>query len=188
MLISSAHTVQVKLSMANSGGASLSTGNLKTSRFSTLKMFRLNSKDKPPPPPPKDPYYSQNRSPSSLSPDSLSLPPQSPLLHRQFPASCQSTMSLVSSAASQLSVTPTDQAAPKKKKSFLKFGIRSKSSSQDIQSDAPLPPVRQGVDQGDPGVSWPSNFSVCIHLYRVLFEYSVLFKHNVHVDDEFVQQ
>lgn len=176
--------------MANSGGASLSTGNLKTSRFSTLKMFRLNSKDKPPPPPPKDLYHSQNRSPSSLSPDSLSLPPQSPLLqyHRQFPASCQSTMSLVSSAASQLSVIPIDQAVPKKKKSFLSFGLRSKSSSQNIQSDVPSPPTRHGVDQGDPGVSWPSNFSVCIHLYHVLFEYSVLFKHNVHVDDEFVQQ
>lgn len=97
-------------------------------------------------------------------------------------------MSLVSSAASQLSVIPIDQAPPKKKKSFLRFGIWPKSSSQDIQSNVLSPPARQGVDQGDPGVSWPSNFSVCIHLYCFLFEFSRLFKHNVHVDDEFVLQ
>lgn len=143
-------------------------------------MFKLNGKDRPPPPPPKDTYYLQNKSMTSLSPDSLSIPPQSPLSphylsqypHRQSLAPSQSTMSLVSSAASQLSVTPTDQATPKKKKSlnFLKFGKRSKSSSQDTQTDVPPPPplTRQGVeDQGDSGVTWPSNF-----------------QHNVHVDDE----
>jgi len=161
--------------MANSGGASLSTGNPKTSRFSTLKMFRLNSRDKPPPPPPKDLYYSQNRSMTSLSPESLSLPPQSPFLqyHRRSPAPSQSTMSLLSSAASQLSVIPADQAAPKKKKSanFFRFGRWPKSSSQDTQSDVPPSSMREGVEQGDPGVSWPSNFQVRVCFYPILFEY-----------------
>jgi p21-activated kinase 1 len=156
--------------MANSTGASSSTGYPKSSRFSTLKMFKLNGKDKPPPPPPKDPYYLQNKSMTSLSPDSLSIPPQSPISphyfsqfpHRQSPVPSQSTMSLASSAASQLSVTPTDQTAPKKKKSinFLKLGKRSKSSSR--EAEVPPPPLpRDGVeDQGDHGVTWPSNFQV----------------------------
>ncbi|KXN83996.1 Serine/threonine-protein kinase pakA [Leucoagaricus sp. SymC.cos] len=164
--------------MASSSGASSNTGYPKTSRFSTLKMFKLNGKDKPPPPPPKDPYYLPNRSMTSLSPDSLSIPPQSPLSphyfsqypHRQSPVPSQSTMSLVSSAASQLSVTPADQVAPKKKKSinFLKFGKRSKSFTKEAEVDVRPPPLPRegGEKEGDPGITWPSNF-----------------QHNIHVDD-----
>ncbi|KAF9451336.1 hypothetical protein P691DRAFT_724329 [Macrolepiota fuliginosa MF-IS2] len=155
---------------SSSGAASGSNGYPKSSRFSTLKMFKFNGKEKAPPPPPKDPYYLPNRSMTSLSPDSLSIPPQSPISpqyltqypHRRSPAPSQSTMSLVSSTASQLSGPLTDQAAPKKKKSmsFLKFGKRSKSSTREPDAGYSLPP------EEDENISWPSNF-----------------QHNIHVDD-----
>jgi hypothetical protein len=82
-------------------------------------------------------------------------------------------MSLVSSAASQISITPADQVVPKKKKSlnFLKFGKRPKSSSREPEPDIPLPPPtpeaiavarERPKEVGDPGITWPSNFAVRI--------------------------
>lgn len=144
--------------MASNTGASGSHGHPKSSRFSTMKLFKLG-KDRPPPPPPKDPYYLPNRSMTSLSPDSLSLPPQSPLSpnylsqYSHAPAPSQSTMSLVSSSASHLSVPQTGQDPLKRKKSlnFLKFGKRSKSREPVI----PSPP------EEDENISWPSNVQVC---------------------------
>lgn len=172
---------------STSGASSSSNGYPKSSRFSTLKMFKFNGKEgkeKPPPPPPKDPYYLQNRSMASLSPDSLSIPPQSPLSphylsqypHRRSPAPSQSTMSLVSSAASQLSVPPVDQPAPRKKKSinFLKFGKRSKSTSREPHADDL---------EGDAGITWPSNFQVSSLLALLDSRIHGGLQHNIHVDD-----
>ncbi|TFK37694.1 hypothetical protein BDQ12DRAFT_685120 [Crucibulum laeve] len=178
--------------MASSSTSSTNLSSMKSSRFSTMKVFKFGSKEKekdlkPPPLPPKDPYYLQNRSFTSLSPDSQSLPPNSPLSpqsnfqypHRPSPSPDpnQSTMSLASSAASMKSSPPPDQRqqgqsqtqTQKKDKglSFLKFGKRSPRSppvKEPLVDDAePAPPAE------DDGISLPWNF-----------------QHNIHVDEGYV--
>lgn len=171
---------------SNSEASSSNNGYPKSSRFSTLRMFKLTpreGKEKPPPPPPKDPSYLPNRSMSSLSPDALSVPPSphsphflSQYPHRQSPAPSQSAVSLLSSAASQLSVSRADS-APKKKKSmgFIRFGKRSKSRE----------PVVDELE-GDAGITWPSNVQVSSFLF-FRAESNDYLQHNIHVDDGYVQ-
>ena len=155
---------------------------LKTSRFSTLKVFKFASKEKnlkPPPLPPKDAYYLRNRSLASLSPDSLSLPPNSPLSpqpiyqyarkhspepHQTHPS--QSTMSLVSSAASAKSSPSAERSrlqSQKKALSFLKFPKRSPKSpsAKSVGSSEQLEPPPSTDDEG---ISLPWNFQVSLPL------------------------
>ncbi|KAF8999771.1 hypothetical protein BDQ17DRAFT_1427513 [Cyathus striatus] len=171
--------------MASGSNASSQLPDMKSSRFSTLKLFKFGTKEKdlkPPPLPPKDPYYMHNKSYASLSPDSLSLPPSSPMSPKsnfQYPRGTspgpnQSTMSLNSSAASMKSSHPSEprtHSQPQKKekgKSFLKFGKRSPKSPSSKASSA-----ENGGDmsatEGDDQISLPWNF-----------------QHNIHVDEGYV--
>lgn len=159
----------------------------KTSRFSTLKVFKFSSKEKnlkPPPLPPKDAYYLRNRSLASLSPDSLSLPPNSPLSpqpiyqyarkpspepHQTHPS--QSTMSLVSSAASAKSSPSAERSRPQSQKkalSFLKFPKRSPKSPS-VKSVGTSEQLEPPPSTDDEGISLPWNF-----------------QHNIHVDEGYV--
>ncbi|KIK09564.1 hypothetical protein K443DRAFT_127473 [Laccaria amethystina LaAM-08-1] len=160
---------------------------LKTSRFSTLKVFKFASREKnlkPPPLPPKDAYYLRNRSLASLSPDALSLPPNSPLspqpiyqyARRLSPEPnqthpSQSTMSLVSSAASAKSSPSAERSRPQSQKkalSFLKFPKRSPKSpsAKSVGASEQLEPPPPTDDEG---ISLPWNF-----------------QHNIHVDEGYV--
>ncbi|RDB23610.1 Serine/threonine-protein kinase pakA [Hypsizygus marmoreus] len=163
--------------MASSSASSHS----KSSRFSTTlgRAFKFSSKDKesrPPPLPPKDAFYLRNRSLASLSPDSLSIPgtplsPHSPQSQRLSPDMHmnQSSMSLVSSAASGRSFSPADAMSTQKKEKgsgFFKFGKRSpkpRSTKSPPATDALPPPPTE-----DDGISLPWNF-----------------QHNIHVDEGF---
>lgn len=157
--------------MASSSASSTTNSLSKTSRFSTsLKVFKFASKDKdsrPPPLPPKDSYYLKNRSLASLSPDTLSVPnsplsPHSPHSRRLSPEMNQSSMSLVSSAASARSGSPADhisQKPMKKERSgFFKFAKRSPkapSTKSPPALDATPPPPQE-----DENISMPWNFQV----------------------------
>ncbi|PFH46285.1 hypothetical protein AMATHDRAFT_8016 [Amanita thiersii Skay4041] len=176
--------------MANTtSGPSLTNNSTnKSARYSTLKVLQFMSKDKnqrPPPPPPKDPCYT-NRSHTSLSPDTLSLPPQSPMSpyyhhhqHHQFsnrtsPDPTQSSVSLLSSAASaKSSAVDTTQSQTSQRQSRLKakasslftFVKRNKSlTRKNKNADRPPSPPSD-----DAGISMPWNF-----------------QHNIHVDEGFV--
>ncbi|TFK71530.1 hypothetical protein BDN72DRAFT_431782 [Pluteus cervinus] len=167
--------------MASSSASSTHTNhsvNSRASRFSTLKVFKFQTKDKskPPPLPPKDPYYLNNRSLASLVPDSA---PNSPLYTNPNFTCAESSantmnpnpssISLVSSVTSAKSSQPSDanhlQVREKKSMSFFKFGKRSpkspslKTSPSSIE-DVPPPPTP------DDNISMPWNF-----------------QHNIHVDE-----
>ncbi|KAF8889070.1 hypothetical protein BD779DRAFT_1672030 [Infundibulicybe gibba] len=136
-----------------------STASSSKSRFSTLRVFGFSSRDKdakPPPLPPKDPYYLQNKSLASLTPDSLSIPNSPISLHRDNNPN-KSTMSLVSSATSARSFSPAEHRPPKKEKSRL-FGFVKRSPKS--------PPPASTAD--DDSISLPWNF-----------------QHNIHVDEGF---
>ena len=155
--------------MASSSASSISASSFsKASRFSTLKVFKFASKEaRPPPPPPKDGLYSSSRSMVSLSPDSLSVPNSPHTPHPQHPYFLspnmnQSSVSVVSIAASATSTSypneGTSQKGPKKTKSgFFKLPKRSPRGNS-IKSppleDAPQLPVP------DENISIPFNFQV----------------------------
>ncbi|KII90107.1 hypothetical protein PLICRDRAFT_40309 [Plicaturopsis crispa FD-325 SS-3] len=149
------------------------------SRFSTLKVFKFASSSSssnsssnrkvddagpPPPPPPKDPYYLYNRSLTSLSPDSLSLPttPLTPDYRRPSPAPSQSSMSLLSSAASVApSVAPsTAETTVSSKKSFFKLGLGKRSPKPRSPAEMSYPP--ESAD--DENISLPWNFQHDLHV------------------------
>ncbi|KAK0189598.1 STE/STE20/PAKA protein kinase [Armillaria mellea] len=171
--------------MASSSSPNIN-GGAKSSRFSTLKVFKLHKKEKepsllppPPPPPPKDPYYLNNRSLASLSPDSLSLPssPLSPPFHypfaprkqSTFPHPNSSTMSLVSSSASAMSYTPErGQHLGSKKSGFFRFTKRSPKSPSVKSSVRDETSTLQSFDSNDESISLPWNF-----------------QHNTHVDESY---
>ena len=152
------------VNMATSSASSISSTPVpKPSRFSSFKGFKLSREKslKPPPPPPKDPYYLKNRSLASLSPDSLFIPPHSPLspntqyLRRPSPDMNQSTMSLVSSPPSCL---PDDPPRLRDKKSAffrLKRSPKSPLSKKSPSPDALPPPPTE-----DENISMPWNFQV----------------------------
>ncbi|KAF9468310.1 hypothetical protein BDZ94DRAFT_1246477 [Collybia nuda] len=153
--------------MANSSASSINYP--KSSRFSTLNVFKFSKSkppsDQPPPLPPKDTYYLQNRSLVSLLPDTRSMPPHSPLSpnsqYSRRPDMNQSSMSLVSSATSARSFSPADPPSGESRKkkgkasSFFRFGKRG-----------PRSPQTAGSSPSDDGISLPWNF-----------------QHNIHVDE-----
>ncbi|KAK0447888.1 uncharacterized protein EV420DRAFT_1313372 [Desarmillaria tabescens] len=167
--------------MASSSSSNIN-GGAKSSRFSTLKVFKLHKKEKesllPPPPPPKDPYYLNNRSLASLSPDSclcqapLLRLPSSTRLHQGsnplFRIPNSSTMSLISSSASAMSYTPEQgQHLTSKKSGFFRFKRSPKSPSvkSSVKDETS---TLQSFDSNDEGISMPWNF-----------------QHNVHVDEAY---
>lgn len=160
--------------MASSSGSSVH--HPKSSRFSTLNVFKFHSKSKPPsevppPLPPKDTYYLQNKSLASLSPDTPSIPPHSPLSpnsqYSRRPDINQSSMSLVSSAASARSSSPADLSQKKRKGStFFKFPKRSPRSPP-TTSNTPLEAVPP-LPREDDGISLPWNFQVSSVYFKAL--------------------
>ncbi|KAF8630258.1 hypothetical protein AX17_005444 [Amanita inopinata Kibby_2008] len=163
--------------MASSSTTSLTNETNSTfSRYSTLKAFNFMSKvkeSKAPRPPPKDLCHIP---PKSYS-DTLSIPPASPMspYHqpsfsmRNSPNPSQSTLSLISSAASMRSGTvdtphPQRPGRLKPKVSglfaFVKRGNKSAKSLEPEQLPSPAE---------DSGISGPWNF-----------------QHNIHVDEGFV--
>lgn len=163
--------------MASSSGSSIH--HPKSSRFSTLNVFKFHSKSKPPsevppPLPPKDTYYLQNKSLASLSPDTPSIPPRSPLSpssqYSRRPDMNQSSMSLASSAASARSSSPADPSllGQKKRKAstFFKFPKRSPKSPP-TTSNTPLEAVPP-LPKEDDGISLPWNFQVSSVYFRAL--------------------
>ena len=179
--------------MASSSASSISgTPVPKPSRFSSFRGFKL-SRDKgskPPTPPPKDPYYLKNRSLASLSPDSLSIPPHSPLspnsqfLRRPSPDMNQSTMSLVSPP---ISCPPDDPQMPSrlrdKKSAFfrLKRSPKSPLSKKSPLADALPPPPTE-----DENISLPWNFQVRTAVLVFLYFDLSNTQHNIHVDEGYV--
>lgn len=162
--------------MASSSSSSIL--NSKSSRFSTLKLFKTSrDKDtlKPPPLPPKDHYYSNNRSVGNLSPDSYSMPnsPLSPPYQSQYarrtspgadPSS--SSMSLVSSSASAVSFSP-GETAPQSQSSSSSHSKKDKVAgffkfkrSPKLNSSVKSPPYEEGPPQEDENISLPWNFQV----------------------------
>jgi hypothetical protein len=154
--------------MASSASSSLASNTSKPSRISSLKAFKFIAKEKgskPPPPPPKDPSYTPSR---ILSPDALSIPPNSPVSpyhHTQFsqrtsPDPSQSSLSLTSSAASGRS--QTEEPSYSQRQSRLKVKASSlftlvKRSGKSAKSPDP---ERPPSPQDDAGVSTPWNFQV----------------------------
>lgn len=154
--------------MASSTSSSLASNPSKPSRISSLKAFKLIAKEKllkPPPPPPKDLHYTPTR---VLSPDALSIPPNSPASpyhHTQFiqrasPDPSQSSVSLASSAASGRS--QTEESSHSQRQSRLKVKASSlltlvKRSGKSIKSPDP---ERPSSSQEDAGISTPWNFQV----------------------------
>ncbi|KAF7307827.1 Non-specific serine/threonine protein kinase [Mycena kentingensis (nom. inval.)] len=112
----------------------------KSTRFSTLKLFRKAANHLPPPPPPKDPVYlaARNRSLASLSPDSL---PASPASGEQY-----------GPGASAVSLALPQQPS-KQRGGFFKFGKQQKSAE-----NSPVP----GDD--DENISMPWNFQHNMHV------------------------
>lgn len=157
--------------MASSASSSLASSTSKPSRISSLKAFKFIAKEKgskPPPPPPKDPSYTPSR---ILSPDALSIPPNSPVSpyhHTQFsqrtsPDPSQSSLSLTSSAASGRS--QTEETSYSQRQSRLKVKASSlftlvKRSGKSAKSPDP---ERPPSPQDDAGVSTPWNFQVRQH-------------------------
>ena len=153
--------------MASSASSSLASNTSKPSRISSLKAFKFIAKEKgskPPPPPPKDPSYTPSR---ILSPDALSIPPNSPVSpyhHTQFsqrtsPDPSQSSLSLASSAASGRS--QTEETSYSQRQSRLKVKASSlftlvKRSGKSAKSPGPERPS----SQDDAGISTPWNFQV----------------------------
>ena len=141
------------------------------SRFSTLKVFNFaaggskpESNGEPPPPPPKDRYYLFNKSMSSLSPDSFSMPttPLSPGFKPggSPPAPSHSTVDLhefggsVSPPASSIK-----SSAPSKRSLFSKLSSKRSQRSTTRQR----PPLDEAVPRPPPeddGISLPWNFQV----------------------------
>lgn len=168
------------------------------SRFSTLKVFNFSSGSSsksvhggdtyqddtaPPPPPPKDRYYLYNRSMSSLSPDSFSMPstPLSPgfssnsSTKRPSPVPSQSTADLHEfgtngygngyGSASPIT-SPYNPAPPplNTKKSF--FGRMASKSRRSPRSATPKGTPTEVRPEGgeDSGISMPWNFQVSLLL------------------------
>jgi hypothetical protein len=160
--------------MASSSSSSIGNSSVtKSSRFSTFKPFKLSrdKSSKPPTPPPKDPYYLKNRSLASLSPDSLSIPPPSPLspnaqfLRRPSPDMNQSTMSLVSSSGCSPPDDPHPSTRPKEKKSVF-FRLK-RSPKSPLTKAAPSPDDLPPPPMEDENISLPWNFQVRDSTFRV---------------------
>ncbi|KAI0718457.1 hypothetical protein C8Q72DRAFT_789180 [Fomitopsis betulina] len=145
------------------------------SRFSSLKVFKFASSPKPPPLPPKDPYYMCNPSlPSlnhSLSPDSASSQPPTPLsaqyatlMRTPSPSSSSYTPSRLttSPAPSSTILSPESGAAP----AGFRQGLRKLSSFGRRPSRTPKTPERPPAEVQapepveDPSISLPWNFQV----------------------------
>ena len=184
--------------MASSSSSSVGSNSVaKSSRFSTFKGFKLLRHQglKPPPPPPKDPYYLKNRSLASLSPDSLSIPPHSPLsphsqfLRRPSPDMNQSSMSLVSSAASSSFSPPDISHPPNRQRDKVSAFFRLKRSPKSpLTKSPPLSDALPPPPAEDENISLPWNFQVrdfyahyCPFLSNLLS-----IQHNIHVDEGFV--
>ncbi|KAF8327323.1 hypothetical protein F5887DRAFT_1011267 [Amanita rubescens] len=162
--------------MASSTSSSLASNPSKSSRISSLKAFKFIAKEKgskPPPPPPKDLHHMSSR---VLSPDTLSIPPNSPASpyhHTQFhqrasPDPSRSSLSLASSAASGRSQTEDSHS---QRQSRLKVKASSlltlvKRTGKSIKSPDP---DRPSSSREDAGISTPWNF-----------------QHNIHVDEAFI--
>lgn len=135
------------------------------SRFSTLKVFNFAGGSKPdngslmpPPPPPKDRYYLYNKSMSSLSPNSFSMPstPMSPGFGRPSPGPSQSTADLHEFESSLTrSGTSAGSSGPSKRGFFGKIASRSKRTATPKSADTLSP-----IPAEDDGISLPWNFQV----------------------------
>jgi hypothetical protein len=143
------------------------------SRFSTLKVFNFaggaGSKadpngSSPPPPPPKDRYYLFNKSMSSLSPASFSMPstPLSPGFRRRDLSSApsQSTVDLHEFGGSKSPPGPSGESSLHPKKSFFgKLAAKSKRSQKSRWSP-PADDTQSPAPSEDDGISLPWNFQV----------------------------
>jgi p21-activated kinase 1 len=155
------------------------------SRFSTLKVFNFagaggskadrNIDDSlPPPPPPKDRYYLFNKSMSSLSPDSFSMPstPLSAGFKRggSSLAPSHSTMDLHEFGGSSSAPSTSSKSSVTSKRSL--FGkLASKSRRRPKSSLRQSPPVDDAQSQApseDDGISLPWNFQVRLLCYDAL--------------------
>ncbi|KAF8626028.1 hypothetical protein AX15_005118 [Amanita polypyramis BW_CC] len=159
--------------MASSSSSSFTNNNAKPSRYPSLKSFKFITKEKglkPPPPPPKDPNYIPNR---VLSPETLSIPPNSPISpyhtqyhHKSSPGPSQSSLSLVSSATSARSQSAdTSRQSRLKAKASSLFTLVKRPNRTARSPDPERPPS----PQEDSGISTPWNF-----------------QHNIHVDEGFI--
>jgi p21-activated kinase 1 len=167
--------------MASSSNYTTANGSSKTSRFSTLKVFKFNKGAdnlKPPPPPPKDYYYLNNRSLASLSPDSFSqsvpnspLSPQMAYYQNNFargpsPSPPQnynyntnsSSMSLSSSGGDPSPGSQPASLGKTKGSGFFRFAKRSPRSPSIKSPNHPDSPI-SGDDEN---ISMPTNFQVCL--------------------------
>jgi len=133
------------------------------SRFSTLKVFNFAGGSKsdngtlmPPPPPPKDRYYLYNKSMSSLSPNSFSMP-STPLSVGFSPSGpSQSTADLHEFGSS---LSPSSQSsAPAKRGFFGKMASKSKRNPRPVTPKTP--DTQSPVPTEDDGISLPWNFQV----------------------------
>ncbi|CAL1698166.1 unnamed protein product [Somion occarium] len=144
-------------------------------RFSTLKVFKFAaSGSKPPPPPPKDPYYLANPSLTSLSVDSLSSQPVTPMStytpSTRSPSPSPSytisryptrEMGLLPSSSTLSPENAGSRKAIFKLPSFTRRPKTPKPSKSNLSDDSQPP---EPVD--DPSISMPWNF-----------------QHNIHVDE-----
>jgi p21-activated kinase 1 len=154
-----------------------------TSRFSTLKVFNFaggggskadsnNDSLSPPPPPPKDRYYMFNKSMSSLSPDSFSMP-STPLSTGFKPgghslAPSHSTMDLHEFGGSNsASGTSSKSSAPPKRSLFGKLASKSRRGLKPSSRQSTLvDDVHSQAPSEDDGISLPWNFQVSLLYYR----------------------
>ena len=154
--------------MASSSSSSLTNNNTKPSRYPSLKSsFKFMTKEKgtkPPPLPPKDSNYISNR---ILSPDTLSIPPNSPAspYHTQYsqrisPAPSQSSVSLVSSATSARSQTVDTSLSQRQSRLKAKASSLFTLVKRTTKSAKSPDPERPPSPQEDPGISTPWNFQV----------------------------
>ncbi|CDO68792.1 hypothetical protein BN946_scf184989.g58 [Trametes cinnabarina] len=163
----------------------MATSSKQNSRFSSLKVFKFAAGPKPPPLPPKDPFRLPNPSlPSlgnSLSPDSFSSQPATPLsaqyatlLRSPSPSPSYAPSSYAPSSHTTLS--PPSSTSPESAGSrrglfkFSSFSRRPKTpktaeSGYSAASESSQP--SESAD--DPSISLPWNF-----------------QHNIHVDEGFV--